>query len=912
MMFHTKLTRLLAGTTTRGRIALIPLPVCAFVTAAMLAILSTSSLFAQETMEPDLLRSGTNWAAFIEPGFPFFSSSLDARKLGPDWATNNLTPRALILNLGNDTWAAWDTELLRIAVVWNGKTISETSMSRISYHSPGAKSVEGEDHLPQILGQPLMANGLYPGWQAGNEFLQQDPRSPGPDPREIGRGALPKGMGRFKGLELISGGVKLISELQGAEISEWITSRIQEGHPVIQRRVLLEPSTKTRWLSLGRAATNDAPKPMVKLSAGQVEGQTQAELVEQPDGLFLIKVPPSSNPLTFRVALGSGFPVETWLENDAPSTAPLAHWPGTLITHVSLATNQAAYVVDNFGLPTGNPWKRNVRLADVAFFRDGRAAAVSFDGDVWLIEGLGGSGHEIKWRRFASGLHEPLSLCIRNDEIFVFDRNGIWRLRDPHNSGEATVYELFSNAFAQTAETREYADSMKLAPDGSFIIGKGGIEMSTLGKHNGTVMRVSADGKSATMLAYGLRSPFVGVHPRTGLITASDQQGHYVPSTPLHIIRDQQYYGFLSVLQPKEEYPAPIADPLTWIPYPVNASGASQVWLTDARMGPLNDALIHLGYYRPEVFVVRLNERSSKPQAAVLSLTRDLQFAPLNAAVNPVDGQLYVIGFQIFGTTAKQISGLARVRYTGAPVTLPREVVPMKQGVLIRFEVPLDPQLAVNPANYSAERWNYKRTYNYGSAHYKQDGSKGQDTLTPSSAYLSKDGRSVFVGIPDLSPVNQMRLGWSLRMREGMVVDDNAYFTPYEFPDFDPEKEGFEPLTVDLTPKTRATAAVKTPVTIEEGRRLAQLLACANCHSADGSTLAKVGPSWKGLFEKERVFSDGSRTNASEIYLRQSIREPSAKIVRGYEKSEVAMPTYEGLITDDQLEALILYIKSLK
>ena len=121
-------------------------------------------------------------------------------------------------------------------------------------------------------------------------------------------------------------------------------------------------------------------------------------------------------------------------------------------------------------------------------------------------------------------LHEPLGLCIREEQIYVFDRNGIWRLRDTSGSGEADVHELFSNAFAQTAETREYADGMKLAPDGSFIIAKGGIQMTTIGKHNGSVLRVAPDGQSSTVLGWGLRSPFIGVNPKTGLITASDQQ----------------------------------------------------------------------------------------------------------------------------------------------------------------------------------------------------------------------------------------------------------------------------------------------------------------------------------------------------------------------------------------------------
>ena len=48
---------------------------------------------------------------------------------------------------------------------------------------------------------------------------------------------------------------------------------------------------------------------------------------------------------------------------------------------------------------------------------------------------------------------------------------------------------------------------------------------------------------SVQQVAWGLRQPFLGINEKTGLVTASDQQGNYVPSTPLHIIRDNQYYG---------------------------------------------------------------------------------------------------------------------------------------------------------------------------------------------------------------------------------------------------------------------------------------------------------------------------------------------------------------------------------
>jgi cytochrome c2 len=101
-------------------------------------------------------------------------------------------------------------------------------------------------------------------------------------------------------------------------------------------------------------------------------------------------------------------------------------------------------------------------------------------------------------------------------------------------------------------------------------------------------------------------------------------------------------------------------------------------------------------------------------------------------------------------------------------------------------------------------------------------------------------------------------------------------------------------------------------VTVEEGHRLATLMACVSCHSTDGTTIGKVGPTWKGLFGREVLLANGGKTVADEGYLRESITEPNARIVRGFDKSDTGMPSYQGVINDAQVEALILYIKSLK
>jgi mono/diheme cytochrome c family protein len=338
------------------------------------------------------------------------------------------------------------------------------------------------------------------------------------------------------------------------------------------------------------------------------------------------------------------------------------------------------------------------------------------------------------------------------------------------------------------------------------------------------------------------------------------------------------------------------------------------VWLFGARMGPLTDSLVYIGFNRPELFHVLLNDRTEKPQAAVVSVTRAFEFPTLNGSVDPADGQLYIAGFQIFGwgTTATRLAGLGRVRYTGARSTLPRAVVPMDKGVLLRFDVALDAATAADPDNYSLGSWSYKRTYQYGSPQFKEDGTEGIDRLTASRAYLSKDRHAVFLAVPRMKPVMQMRIGWALATADGAKFTDTASFTPYELPAFDPRLEGFDNVTVDLTPRT-STARAAAPASVEEGQRLYQQAGCAACHSTGATPIAMVGPSWKGLYGQSRSFANrAAPVVADEAYLRESILAPAAKIVSGYERGDVSMPSYSGVLTDSQIDAIILYIKSLK
>ncbi len=94
-------------------------------------------------------------------------------------------------------------------------------------------------------------------------------------------------------------------------------------------------------------------------------------------------------------------------------------------------------------------------------------------------------------------------------------------------------------------------------------------------------------------------------------------------------------------------------------------------------------------------------------------------------------------------------------------------------------------------------------------------------------------------------------------------------------------------------------------VSVERGKQIASEQVCGTCHSTDGSRL--VGPTWKNLYGHEVTLEDGSTVTADEEYLRESIVEPSAKVVQGFPPS---MVPYDQL-SESEINSLIAYIKSL-
>ena len=96
------------------------------------------------------------------------------------------------------------------------------------------------------------------------------------------------------------------------------------------------------------------------------------------------------------------------------------------------------------------------------------------------------------------------------------------------------------------------------------------------------------------------------------------------------------------------------------------------------------------------------------------------------------------------------------------------------------------------------------------------------------------------------------------------------------------------------------------------GKELYETMGCMACHSNDGSTEGRVGPTLAGLAGNSRSFAKGKDALADADYLRESILQPSVKVLKAYAESDIGMPTYEGVLTQSQVNSLVEYIRTLE
>ena len=751
---------------------------------------------------------------------PFHSATFKLPQMG-----NQATAKGIAIKVGTKDSPAtilFDTELLRVSAGWTGGFIQ---------HPRGRGGLEGQTTL---AGELAFGTNYAPGWVQGPMV---------DDPRTKHQGHLPGNVAKWRGLFVNGEQVVLSYTVGQAVVMELPGTDIRGGRQVFTRTISAGPLGEESTMllldmpggkgSVGTDGVAIVDGPAISTAVAVVGLPKTARLDVSPAGRVTLKLP-ALKEATFQIAICSGAKADLPKNADLlklrrempePLTEALPgplQWGEAVETKGKLGTGEEAYVLDEITLPDPNPYNSWLRLGGHDFFPNGDAAVVNVSGDVWIVSGLDETLEHVKWKRFATGLFQPLGCKVVNGKVYVLGRDQITRLLDADGNGEADFYECFNNDCVVTDNYHEFAMDLQTDGAGRFYYAKGSPwEPTNTTPDQGTLLRVSQDGSKMETVCTGLRAPNgLGIGPRD-FLTCSDNQGHWMPANRLNVVKQGGFYGMVpaahktlrfkaddgtefdanpSSEEDRQKFktnfwgspktPVPVSGhdvPLVWMPQNVDNSPGGQVWVSGGKWGPWEGRMLHLSYGHCRLYGVAMETVDGVMQGAVIRFPFKFASGVMRARFSPKDGQFYATGLSVWQSDASKFGCFTRVRYTGKTVAMVNEVRALKEGVQLEFTAPLDESSATDPQNFSVERWNYKWTGAYGSDNYsvsdptKHSGNTA-DLVLIDKITLSPDHKTLTLALPEMAPVMQMKIRFKVKSAEGKPVDQEIHNTIHRVP----------------------------------------------------------------------------------------------------------------------------------
>ena len=686
--------------------------------------------------------------------------------------------KGLNIKLNNNASVCFDTERLRMAVGWKGGFLK----------LPTAGG--GLEGVPQPAGRIVFRTSMTPGW-AGPESEWTDPNPPTIQNTNVySKGPLPREWGKWRGHYTHGNRVVLSYSVGASDVLE--SPAHSNGVFTRQFEITRSPSKSPLSLliceangTVGTVHDNLATleKDNIVTAAAVIgngvklkieRGRIIAEIISLlPSNQFTIAQwnGPKEKLDTFKKFSKAKFPTQSL--SSFTKGGP-TKWNKPLITSGKLGLTSGAYVVDTIAIPENNPWNSWIRCSGFDFFENGKTAAIcSVTGDVWIVSGIDETLKKLTWRRYATGLFQPLGLKIVSGQIYVLGRDQITRLHDLNNDGEADYYENFNNDISISNHHQEYCLNLDVDAKGNFYFIKASNLQEAMVPHDGCILKVSQDGKKLEVIA-------TGHHARNGLcigvngeITSSDNKGSWVPASRLNLIKPGLFYGHLPSAHRKQP-PSDYAKPLLWLPQQADNSSAAQVWVTSKKWGPFAGDLLHMSHGKCALFKVMHEEVDGQGQGAATRFPLRFDSGILRGRFNPDDGQLYLIGMRAWQTSGVRDGAFHRVRYTGQPVYMPMDLKVKSNGLAITFTIPVNPSTAVDTQNWSIHQWNYQWAKHSESKRFsvnnptKVIGEKERgDQVDIKAIKVSDDKKTVFLEIETIKPVMQSLITFNMKFADG-------------------------------------------------------------------------------------------------------------------------------------------------
>ena len=713
---------------------------------------------------------------------------------------------AVTVGAGRTNYMVYDLDTLRLAAAWSGPFLEfGNTLTKIEWPPPPTVKAT---HL-------VLSTGSGPGWGDAQGRLG--------DPRTDHQGPLPKDWAHYEGLFVNGEDVVLQYALGGVEVLELLGYDVGELGGAFTRTFQFSGMVREATLLLADGLA-DPPAERPPGTTAQVFAMKQGDPLavavsglpegagfEIRDGALLLRLSQVEAHRPFRLAFArSSNARAVSMPFDAKDLRRLTRggppaWTETVVTELRRGTEDGPYAVDTLTEPYPNPYGTRTFIGGFDFLPDGRAVVATFHGDVWIVSGLDDPSGKLVWRRFATGLFQPLGVKVQHGEIYVAGRDQITRLRDLNGSGEADAYENFNNDTVVTPNYHEFVLDLHTDSAGNFYYCKGAPwEPSVTSPHQGTLLKVSPDGKRLEVFASGLRAPNGMTVGPDDTVLVGDNQGHWMPSSKLSLVKPGAFLGMVPAAQreltlvqtngttlrgnPSDPefrrahqlkgwegampIPESYDEPICWLPMRWDNSSGGQVYVTSDSWGPWKGAPLFLSYGKCLLYGVLMDEVDGVVQASMVPFGLKFSSGIMRGRFNLRDGQLYVAGLKGWQNAATRDGGLYRVRYTGQPVRMPVRARAAANGIELTFATPLDRESAEDPENYAVELWNYRYSGNYGSPELsvKQPGTQAHDKLEVTGAQLSADGTTLRLLVDGLEPADQYSVRYSIKAADGVEL----------------------------------------------------------------------------------------------------------------------------------------------
>jgi len=427
-----------------------------------------------------------------------------------------------------------------------------------------------------------------------------------------------------------------------------------------------------------------------------------------------------------------------------------------------------------------------IEVGGLAFRPDGKLYVATRRGDVWLVSNPTAEDvDQIRWQRFAVGLHEPLGLLAEgNQALYVVQRPEMSLLRDTNGDDVADDYVTVCDRFGVSGNYHEFAYGPVRDAAGDFFLtlNLGFSPPMSEVPYRGCCVKVRSDG---TLLpwAFGLRSPNGVNFDPAGRLFFTDNQGEYIPVCKLQEVRQGEFYGHKASLPWMKDVPAgetpAVVQPAVWFPFSVSRSAAEPVWdTTGGRFGPFAGQCLVAELTNSLVMRCALEEVQGRWQGACFNFRSGFQSGVNRLAFAP-DGSMFVGETNRgWGSLGGQTHGLQRVIYTGVvpPEILSMNVTP--DGWDLKFTVPIDATKAAEADRWFLESYTYHYWDTYGSPEIERRENKITEIR------VADDRLSVHIVVPE----REKRRVYHLQLKDIPTADGakllhpDAYYTLNELP----------------------------------------------------------------------------------------------------------------------------------